>query len=322
MSGLDDESRPAPPITGKRKALLIGINYMHLSQGRLSGCINDVKNVEKFLRTHGYDDITVLTDDNPYALPTKANILEEMKKLVADAQPGDGFFFHYSGHGGQSADHSFLEEDGNNETICPMDYPTNGQIVDDTLHDILCRPLPEGAHLFAIFDSCHSGTVLDLPYLYKDEHNSKYKKAHKAEGSGFLSRHLSGWSLGSFMSVERLAISVGTHVVGEGIHQTKKHVRRQIMEHKNTTKANVLQISGCRDEQTSADTNMGEGSTGAMSYAFIKAMEGALGGIPDTWAELISDMRDILHAGAKKFTQMPQLSCGRPDEDPNGPIMF
>ncbi|KAH6904088.1 peptidase C14, caspase domain-containing protein, partial [Coprinopsis sp. MPI-PUGE-AT-0042] len=34
------------------------------------------------------------------------------------------------------------------------------------LYDSLVRPLPAGCRLTAIFDSCHSGTVLDLPYVH------------------------------------------------------------------------------------------------------------------------------------------------------------
>lgn len=53
------------------------------------------------------------------------------------------------------------------ETIYPVDhkmYPgDSGQIVDDIMHDIMVRPLPPGCRLTAIFDSCHSGTALDLP---------------------------------------------------------------------------------------------------------------------------------------------------------------
>jgi metacaspase-1 len=38
--------------------------------------------------------------------------------------------------------------------------------LDDELFNLLCAPLPEGAKLTAIFDSCHSGSVLDLPLNY------------------------------------------------------------------------------------------------------------------------------------------------------------
>ena len=34
------------------------------------------------------------------------------------------------------------------------------------MHDILVKPLPAGCRLTALFDCCHSGSVLDLPYEY------------------------------------------------------------------------------------------------------------------------------------------------------------
>lgn len=88
--------------TGKRKALLIGINYFGQRPGELHGCINDVRNVSSFLtERYGYrrEDMVILTDDqpNPIGHPTKANILRAMHWLVNGAQPHDSLFLHYSG---------------------------------------------------------------------------------------------------------------------------------------------------------------------------------------------------------------------------------
>ena len=84
----------------------------------LNGCVNDAKNVRKFLMSmfnlppHNIavpltahfagnwnfkpEDILVLTDDtkDPRKLPTKANILNAMKWLVKDAKAHDSLFFH------------------------------------------------------------------------------------------------------------------------------------------------------------------------------------------------------------------------------------
>lgn len=87
--------------TGKRKALLIGINYFG-QRGQLRGCINDVRNMSSYLAEHfGYkrEDMVILTDDqqNPMSQPTKQNILRAMHWLVKDAKPNDSLFLHYSG---------------------------------------------------------------------------------------------------------------------------------------------------------------------------------------------------------------------------------
>jgi len=314
---------PPPTVTGTRKAVIIGINYIGHKQGQLKGCIPDANNVENFLKSRGFppQNIRKLTDDNPNALPTKANLMAAMQWLVAGAAPGDSLFFHFSGHGGQEKDRKGLEEDGMNETIIPLDYQQNGMIIDDVLHDTLVRPLPAGVRLTAIFDSCHSGTALDLPYIYRAE-ESEYKNAHKDEkNSGFFNRHKKKIKIKSVLSggVTGIGSVVASVAGGELVHQGKKHARREIMEHMNTSKAMVMMIAGCRDEQTSADTNaFGTGSTGAMSWAFIRSITSNQ---QHSWASLIKAMRDCLHQGEKKFTQMPQLSLGR-KINPNMPVVF
>ncbi|KAI0697939.1 caspase domain-containing protein [Cerioporus squamosus] len=155
--------------TGRRRALCIGINYKG-QPNELYGCINDARNVVKFLRRHGYksEDIVLLTDDatDPRSRPTRANILDAMHWLVKGAQPHDSLFFHYSGHGGQVKDRDGDERDGYDEIIFPLDHKRTGYIVDDLMHTIMVKKLPVGCRLTALFDSCHSGSVLDLPYLY------------------------------------------------------------------------------------------------------------------------------------------------------------
>jgi len=94
--------------TGKRKALLIGINYFG-QKGQLRGCINDVKNMSNYLmEAFGYkrEDMVTLTDDqqNPMSQPTKQNILRAMHWLVKDAQPND------SSRLGKRSDHGFAQK--------------------------------------------------------------------------------------------------------------------------------------------------------------------------------------------------------------------
>lgn len=85
--------------------------------------------------------------------------------LVQGSQPGDSLIFHYSGHGSRQRNYNGDEVDGYDETLCPLDFETQGMIVDDEINATIVKPLPLGAKLHAIIDACHSGTVLDLPYL-------------------------------------------------------------------------------------------------------------------------------------------------------------
>lgn len=156
---------------GTRRALLIGINYVGHAQGVLSGCHYDVLNMVEYIKNvHGFeeDNIIVLLDDGEHEAPTKENIIAAYKKIVDDAQPDDSLFLHYSGHGCNIRDDDLGEEaDGYDEALVPVDYQTAGLIRDDDLYDVVVKPMRDGVHLFCLFDCCHSGTILDLPYLYK-----------------------------------------------------------------------------------------------------------------------------------------------------------
>lgn len=73
--------------------------------------------------------------------------------------------FHFSGHGSQQRNYTGDEIDGYDETLCPLDFETQGMIVDDEINETMVKPLPHGVRLHAIIDACHSGTMLDLPFL-------------------------------------------------------------------------------------------------------------------------------------------------------------
>ncbi|KFY95423.1 hypothetical protein V500_02781 [Pseudogymnoascus sp. VKM F-4518 (FW-2643)] len=176
--------------TGRRKALLIGINYFG-QRGQLRGCINDVKNMSSYLfENFGYkrENMVILTDDlqNPMSQPTKLNILRAMHWLVKDARPNDSLFFHYSGHGGQTKDFDGDEPDGYDEVIYPVNFRQVGHIVDDEMHRIMVAPMQPGVRLTTIFDSCHSGTALDLPYIYSTQGILKEPNLAKEAGQGLL----------------------------------------------------------------------------------------------------------------------------------------
>ena len=89
--------------------------------------------------------------------------------LAKDARPGDVLFFHFSGHGAQEEDPHGYEEDGMNETILPVDFQRAGMISDDAIAEKIVHNLPEGVRLTALMDSCHSGSGLDLPFVWQPQ---------------------------------------------------------------------------------------------------------------------------------------------------------
>ncbi|EPS67192.1 hypothetical protein M569_07584, partial [Genlisea aurea] len=113
-------------------------------------------------------------ETDPYRIPTKHNIRMALFWLLQGSQPGDSLVFHYSGHGSRQRNYNGDEVDGYDETLCPLDFETQGMIVDDEINATIVRPLPAGAKLHAIIDACHSGTVLDLPFLCRMNRSGQY----------------------------------------------------------------------------------------------------------------------------------------------------
>jgi metacaspase-1 len=288
--------------TGRRKALLIGINYFG-QRGQLRGCINDVKNMSTYLNERfGYarEDMVILTDDqhNPMSQPTKANILRAMHWLVKDAHPNDSLFFHYSGHGGQTPDLDGDEEDGYDEVIYPVDFRTSGHIVDDEMHRIMVKSLPPGCRLTAIFDSCHSGSALDLPYIYSTQGVLKEPNLAKEAGAGLLSI-VSSYARGDIGGIASTAMGFFKKATtGDANYERAKQTK--------TSPADVIMWSGSKDTQTSQDANIAGQATGAMSWAFITALKKNPN---QSYVQLLNSIRDEL---ASRYTQKPQLSCSHP----------
>ncbi|QKX56242.1 uncharacterized protein TRUGW13939_03343 [Talaromyces rugulosus] len=288
--------------TGRRKALMIGINYFG-QKGQLRGCINDVKNMSSYLnQAFGYarEDMVLLTDDqqNPMSQPTKANILRAMHWLVKDAEPNDSLFFHYSGHGGQTPDQDGDEDDGYDEVIFPVDFRSAGHIVDDEMHRIMVRPLRPGVRLTAIFDSCHSGSALDLPYIYSTQGVLKEPNLAKEAGAGLLGV-VSAYARGDMGGMMSTAMGL-IKKVGKGDEAYER--TRQT----KTSPADVIMWSGSKDEQTSQDATINGQATGAMSWAFINALKK---NPQQSYVQLLNSIREEL---STKYTQKPQLSCSHP----------
>ncbi|KAH8727200.1 caspase domain-containing protein [Phaeosphaeriaceae sp. PMI808] len=287
---------------GRRKALLIGINYFG-QRGQLRGCINDVKNMSTYLNEFfGYkrEDMVTLTDDqqNPMSQPTKANILRAMHWLVKDAQPNDSLFFHYSGHGGQTKDLDGDEDDGYDEVVYPVDFRTAGHIVDDEMHRIMVTSLKPGVRLTAIFDSCHSGSALDLPYIYSTQGVLKEPNLAKEAGQGLLGI-VSSYARGDIGSMMSSASGLFKKAIS-GDEVYKKNLRTK------TSPADVIMWSGSKDTQTSADASIGGEATGAMSWAFITSLRKNPN---QSYVQLLNSIRDELEG---KYDQKPQLSCSHP----------
>lgn len=167
------QSMTTTPITKKQTALLVGVNYVGTSN-ELYGCINDTKNIQDLLKTkYNFTNVTLLNDETSEK-PTKQNILNGLQTLLSNTNSGDTAFFMFSGHGTCTTDLNNDENDGRDELIMPIDAISIATcIIDDELNKLVRDTLKPGAKLVALFDSCFSGTVLDLRYTYGYPDNTK-----------------------------------------------------------------------------------------------------------------------------------------------------
>lgn len=269
-----------------KRALLIGINYKNQSS-QLNGCINDVKNIQNVLVnncSYSPQNIRMLTDESSVQ-PTRSAIEENIRWLVSNCSPGDTLFFHYSGHGSQMKDTNGDEPDSLDEVIVPLDYMTKGVISDDWLFINMAQVVPPNVTLYAFFDCCHSGTIIDLRFNYRSLCTPKTGTIKS--GMPFV---FSDWTDRFTLSVNRTRETNGT----------------------------VCMISGCQDPQTSADAHLNNTFQGAFTYCLIEFFKTNTAKMPDGTFKFSGNvkLRNILkelnaRLDINGFSQDSQLSIGR-----------
>jgi hypothetical protein len=344
--GLGQTAEPAQhvrqvPLTGRRRSLLVGCNYRDTAS-ELHGCVNDVLRLLPILESLGFArDATnqrVLLDETgaaPQLRPTRANMLEAFRWLVEGAKPGDVLLFHYSGHGGREP--ASDAKDGHHETLVPLDYETAGMLKDTELFEALVRPLPGGCRLTCILDSCHSAGAMDLPYIF-------------VGGEEELTKALSGQAIKLAMTkswkrdLERLQEGSGKELLSDvgslgkdlwrAYRQASTGFLEDAEENVGSAVGEVVAITGCRSDQTSAD--VGDVSTfglvpvggdsrgeiridprwvsggggaearagGALTSALAEALQDPAAA-EMTYTELLEKIRQEL--ASKGFSQVPQF---------------
>lgn len=234
-----------------KRALLIGINYVG-TNAELNGCWNDANDMYSYLLSHGYKprDMIKMTDERhnkkTSLLPTRDNILNNLKSMVDLTETDDTLFLHISGHGGEVRDNNGDEVDGKDSVVYACDDKT---ILDDELRKLTIDSMALGSKLRVVIDACHSGTAMDCRYRLR---------------SG-----------------------------GRFIRENKSQKRS----------VNVVMISGCTDDSTSADAYMARRYNGALTRTMLNILK-----IHNdlTWEELLNVLRYELKRGG--FTQVPQLN--------------
>ena len=257
-----------------RKALLVGINYTGTPY-RLFGCINDVVNMGSYLqKVRKYNSFIIMTDTTTIK-PTRSNILAGFKALLQGAKSGDELWFHFSGHGTLVHDASRDEESGQDSCICPIDVARAGFISDDVIRSNLAALVPKGVRLYMVLDACHSGTGCDLRYKYDD--------------SSYLT--------------SRLTTLPEKYVPNDwSLQQPNYEFKRY-----DKTAGEVFCISGCQDEQTSADAFLGGQASGVVTYLLLNCLNNNSESTYK-WKHLLKDI--CCGEKVNRFTQRTALTSG------------
>lgn len=272
-----------------KKALLVGINNYRNPSASLKGCVNDVSDVRGVLLDSGFEPggIRVLCD----ARATKSNIVTRLKWLVSEVGEGDVAVFHYSGHGSQVADRNGDEvDDKKDEILVPYDFEEHWDdpLSDDVISGILRTANPR-AKVICIVDACHSGTIT----------------------KGFIDRFFQwGYRKDKYLPPP---FDIACRAMNREL-STKKVVAGSIRRsvecsgdaNVHLTEENVILLSGCRDNQTSADASFGGRYRGALTAALCRSIP-ADGKV--SWETCHQRILGMLQN--EGFDQRPQLTISR-----------
>ncbi|KAF2247387.1 peptidase C14 [Trematosphaeria pertusa] len=304
----------------RKKSLLIGINYVG-SAHELKGCHSDIDNIAEFLSYRGYSnshrDRVMLSDSpaveysSPY-YPTGHNILAAMDWLVGE--PNCTLFLHYSGHGGQIRDVDGNRTTGLDDSIVPVDFEERGQLSSTLLHEHLVTRMAPNCTLFILMDCCHSGSAVELPFVYRSDTDGNISLMDNlrkgaqlvGEASDLIQRGFTFDKVGEARELLAGATSFFRGLKHMGEQDEEEGVQAgEFAGQYGSERKMVTMISGCRDDQTSADARIQGESTGAMTWAFLETMKK---NESPTYAQTLQVTRQLLDQS--NYTQIPQLSCG------------
>lgn len=212
-------------------ALTTGLNAVNPAHyggwsGELNACEADAKDMAEIAQSKGFEVKTLLTKE-----ASRKNVVDGITKAAGTLISGDIFMLSYSGHGGQLPDLNSDEDDAQDETWCLYD----GEMVDDEMYALLGK-FAQGVRILVFSDSCHSGTVTKMAY---------YQSAMKA----LSSKEIAPETRYRFMPME---VAVRTYRDNKKFYDPILK-DPQMKESRDAVKASVILISGCQDNQLSAD---------------------------------------------------------------------
>jgi hypothetical protein len=240
-----DGSTTAAAGKAKAASLHVGLNAVsghHYEgwTGELVACEFDAKDMAAIATSQGMKPTVLLTKQ-----ATRDATLASIRAATASLGSGDLFFLSYSGHGGQVRDVTGDESDKQDETWCLYD----GQLIDDELYVELSR-FAAGVRVLVLSDSCHSGTVTRAgPPEPGSTPHGRPKMMPPAVAMRTYRAHQQFYDQIQRDLVEstgKLAVDPDTALAHVAVSSRLTAIVKEL-------KPAVILISGCQDNQTSAD---------------------------------------------------------------------
>lgn len=256
-----------------KRSLHIGINDYPGTGMDLSGCVNDAKDWQDAMKSRGFQTSILLDKD-----ATKENMVESIKKIVADTGRDDIAVITYSGHGTWTPDEDDDEADGRDEALCPYDITSGNILKDDELFEIFIER-KRGARIIVISDSCHSGTVVRSANILPGIEDDHWK----------------------FQKIRYLAPEF--YIMDDKARLLRAKKVEKIKTFGKIRAAAVL-LSGCKDDEYSYDAWFNERPNGAFTYVALQTLKDLPAGA--TYRAWHREIRKLLpHV---RYPQTPQLS--------------
>ncbi|MGZ8310697.1 MAG: caspase family protein [Allosphingosinicella sp.] len=141
-------------------ALLVGINDYPAKVGKLEGCLNDVANVEDYLKQTFTDPAIVVLKDHD---ATSENVIEQFRSHLGRAGKDDIALFHYCGHGANSTAAPELKTfdlSGRDQGLVCINSRDgdNWDLADKELAHLIQELARDDPHIAIILDCCKSGS--------------------------------------------------------------------------------------------------------------------------------------------------------------------
>jgi len=285
-----------------KRALCVGINrFTDRELPPLKGAVNDARTLSLMLiRDFGFDprDVRVLADEQA----TRAALLSSIGALMEGTRPGDELVLFASTHGSHVPDQDGDDEDGYDEVLVAHDHDWERAVLSDDELARALAALPQGVRLTAIWDTCHAGTMQDTASAaYRTRSVSRHDGL--AEGVELLGPRY-------VPLPERYDVTRGTKAVrrrpAKGSSRKKKppagaeHGAMGALVHDGFP---AVSLSGCSDDETSADASFGGIYEGAFSHAMLDVLRRTKEDL--TWEELHARTKGLMTRLGLK--QTPQI---------------